>query len=95
MGRPLITSDVPGCREAVDANVSGLLCQAKCAVSLAEALHQFLLMPPDARAAMGAAGRRKMAREFDEKFVIDAYLQELLALGITPGSNTSAACKIA
>jgi len=84
VGRPLVTTDVPGCREAVDAGISGLLCQAKNTASLAEALRQFLLMPPAARVAMGAAGRRKMEREYDEQFVIDAYLHELVKLGVNP-----------
>lgn len=82
MGRPLIVSDVPGCREVVDEGVSGLLCQARDANSLAEKMVDFVQMPLAARAAMGLAGRRKMEREYDEKIVTAAYLQELTRLGL-------------
>lgn len=84
MGRPLIVSDVPGCREAIDAGVSGLLCQARDATSLAEKMREFIQMPPEARTAMGLAGRRKMEREFDETIVTDAYLYALARLGVGP-----------
>lgn len=82
MGRPIVTTDVPGCREAVDPDVSGLLCRVQDAEALAQALTRFLELPPAARAAMGDAGRRKMEREFDERIVIDAYLAELARLGV-------------
>ena len=81
MGRPLIVSDVPGCREVVDPDVSGLICNAKDARSLGDKLAQFAKFSSAERAAMGAAGRRKMEKEYDEKFVIDAYLTELASHG--------------
>ena len=82
MARPLIATDVPGCREALDDGVSGLLCRVKDAPDLAARMAQLIEMPPEARAAMGAAGRLKMEREFDEALVIDAYLAELARLGV-------------
>ena len=90
MGRPLIVSDVPGCREVVDAGISGLLCQARDATSLAATMADFLQMPGPARAAMGLAGRRKMEREYDEKFVTAAYLHELARLGVGEAPITGA-----
>jgi len=82
MARPLIATDVPGCREALDDGVSGLLCRLKDAPDLAARMVQLIEMTPEARAAMGAAGRLKMEREFDEAIVIDAYLAELARLGV-------------
>ena len=70
MGRPVITSDIPGCREAVIDGVSGLLCQPQDAGSLYDAMRRFLEIPEDARAAMGSAGRAHMERNFDKKQVV-------------------------
>lgn len=73
MARPLIATDVPGCRAVVDRDVSGLLCDVRSAESLAAAMDRFLALSPESRCAMGAAGRAKMEREFDQALVVDAY----------------------
>ncbi|MEO8141211.1 MAG: glycosyltransferase family 4 protein, partial [Sphingomicrobium sp.] len=76
MGRPLVASDVPGCREVIDDGVTGFLCEVRSAGSLAAAMERIAAMSPTERMAMGAAGRRKVAAEFDQKLVADAYLAE-------------------
>ncbi|WP_163848992.1 glycosyltransferase family 4 protein [Pseudooceanicola aestuarii] len=73
MGRPLITTDRPGCRDVVDAGHTGLLCRDRDARDLARKMAEIAEMSPTARRAMGAAGRKKMVREFDEMRVIGAY----------------------
>lgn len=73
MARPLIATDVPGCRAVLDQDVSGLFCEARDADSLAAAMRRFLHLPHEARVAMGRAGRAKMEREFDEAFITRAY----------------------
>jgi glycosyltransferase involved in cell wall biosynthesis len=73
MARPVIATDVPGCRSVLDHGVSGLLCEVRNAASLAEAFERFIALPPEARAAMGRAGRAKMEAEFDEKIVVAHY----------------------
>jgi glycosyltransferase involved in cell wall biosynthesis len=73
MARPLIATDVPGCRAVVDRDVSGFLCQVRSSDSLATAMERYLALSPDAQQAMGAAGRAKMEREFDQSLVVDAY----------------------
>lgn len=80
LARPIVTTDVPGCREVVDDGVNGFLCEARDADSLASAMRRFAGLSADARAAMGAAGRRKVERDFDEAIVIRAYLDRLAAL---------------
>ncbi|MEO6580569.1 MAG: glycosyltransferase family 4 protein [Sphingomicrobium sp.] len=77
MARPLIASDVPGCRDVIDDGVSGLLCQVRSGASLAGAMERMVGMTSADRAAMGAAGRRKVASEFDQSLVAAAYLAEL------------------
>ena len=54
-GRALITSDVPGCREAVEDGVSGFLCPAMDADALYIKMKAFLDLTPEQRAAMGRA----------------------------------------
>ena len=76
MGRPLIASDVPGCREVIDDGVTGFLCAVRSAGSLASAMERIAAMSPAERAAMGANGRRKVAAEYDQKLVAAAYLAE-------------------
>ena len=76
MGRPLIASDVPGCREVIDDGVTGFLCAVRSAGSLATAMERIAAMSPAERAAMGANGRRKVAAEYDQKLVAAAYLAE-------------------
>ena len=75
MGRPIVTTDVVGCRDAVDDGVNGLLCRVRDASDLAKKLECIIAMTPDERERMGDAGRKKMEREFDEKIVIERYLR--------------------
>ncbi|MEO4045290.1 glycosyltransferase family 4 protein [Hoeflea sp. CAU 1731] len=77
MARPLIATDVPGCRSIVDPGESGYLCEVKSGSSLAEACLRFLDQPYTAKIAMGAAGRRKMERQFEERIIIDSYFAAL------------------
>ena len=77
MARPLIASDVPGCRDVIDDGVTGLLCEVRSAASLADAMEQMIAMTPGERKAMGGAGRRKVESEFDQRLVVAAYLAEI------------------
>ena len=79
-GRPVITTDVPGCREAVDDGVTGLLCPARDASALTATVERFLGLPYDEKVQMGLAGREKMRKEFDREIVVRAYLKELECL---------------
>lgn len=73
-GRPIITSDVPGCRETVDDSRTGFLCEARSAECLTEAVERFLALPYEKKKQMGENGRRKVEKEFDRQIVVDAYL---------------------
>lgn len=77
MGRPVIATDVPGCRAVLDRDVSGFLCAPRDADSLAAQMERFLNLSATERAQMGTAGRAKMEREFDQKHVISAYAQAI------------------
>ena len=80
MARPLITTDVPGCRGVVDEGVNGYFCSVRDARSLAEAMMRFAKLSLAERQAMGAASRRKVQERFSEDVVIGAYLDELARL---------------
>ncbi len=81
-GLPLITTDVPGCREVVVNGENGILVPAKDSGALASAIIS-LLNDSARRLAMGRAARKKVMAEFDEKIVIDATIdvyEELVRL---------------
>jgi glycosyltransferase involved in cell wall biosynthesis len=67
--RPLITTDVPGCREVVTHLVDGLLIPVRDAHALARAIAELQDDPALAR-RLGEAARRKALAQFDEKIVI-------------------------
>lgn len=80
MARPIVATDVPGCREVVDDGVSGFLCAARDPQSLADAMERIGAASDAGRARMGAAGRAKVERSYDERIVIDAYLDAIRAI---------------
>lgn len=80
MGRPIIASNIPGCRETFEDNVTGIGFEAKDADSLANALKRFIDLPYEKKIQMGLAGREKVVREFDRQIVINKYLDEISAI---------------
>ncbi len=77
MGKPLITTNVTGCKEIVDDGKNGLLCKVRDSKDLADKMIQMLNLPVEQRAAMGKQGREKMINEFDKKIVVNAYLESI------------------
>ena len=70
-GRAIITTDISGCREAVDNGKSGMLCKVKSTDSLYKAMKRFTELSREKRELLGKAGREKMEREFDKKKVVE------------------------
>ena len=77
MARPVITSDIPGCWEAVIDGRSGLLCEAKNTQSLQETMKYFCSLPLDAKKRMGQAGREHMEMVFDKRNVVEKTIRRL------------------
>jgi glycosyltransferase involved in cell wall biosynthesis len=77
MGKPVVASDVPGCRDPVEDGKTGILCAARSASALADALAQMATLSAEDRHAMGQAGRAKIEAEYDERIVIARYMEEL------------------
>ena len=76
MGRPLITSDIPGCKEAVT-DASGMRCRPQDTDSLYACMRAFLRLSPQDRVAMGLAGREHIEATFDKTKVVDATMEAL------------------
>jgi glycosyltransferase involved in cell wall biosynthesis len=73
-GKPLITTDVPGCRETVQHGRNGYLCQVRDAADLASKLQAMAQLLPARLNAMGQASRELAEEKFDEKLVLREYL---------------------
>lgn len=71
MAKPVITTDVAGCREAVDENYNGFLAQAKNSQSLADAMKKFIALSHQEAVLMGQNGRQKVLDEFDDRKIAD------------------------
>ena len=72
VGRPIITSDIPGCREAVEDGKTGLLCKVRDADSLYGQMCRMTDTPFAERQNMGRAAHEKMVQEFDKQRVVTA-----------------------
>ena len=72
-GRAVVTSDVPGCRDAIIPNKSGLLVPPKDSEKLAEALN-YLINNKDVRISMGKTGRILAEEKFEIKKIIKQHI---------------------
>lgn len=79
-GRPVITTDRTGCREAVDDGITGFVVPERNRNELFAAVERFLSLTNDQKKAMGLRGRKKMEHEFDRRIVVDAYLDAIKGL---------------
>ena len=77
MAKPIVTTDVPGCRDVVDDRVNGFLCEVRNYKSLAEKMEKMISLSDIERKIMGRKGREKIIKEFDEKIVVEKYLNAI------------------
>ena len=76
-GRPVITSDIPGCREAVDEGTTGFLCKVRDTDSLYTQMARMAAVSVSDRRAMGQAAHEKMVQEFDKHRVVEKTVSAL------------------
>ena len=76
-GRPVIASNISGCKEAFEEGVTGFGFTPGNADDLIRALESFLELSKEKQEEMGKAAREKMEREFDRSMVTDAYMEEV------------------
>ncbi len=77
-GRPVITSDIPGCNEAVENTVTGYLVKAKNPESLYQAMKKICLLPDEYRCLMGILGRERMSKMFDRNLIVSQTVYALI-----------------
>ena len=78
-GRPIITSNIPGCKEAVIDGVSGFLCEPKNVDSLYEAMKRMMRLSREEREQIGKAGRKHMENVFDKRKVVEETINYLFS----------------
>lgn len=78
MARPIITTDMPGCRDTIIDQQTGFLCQPKNSADLAQKMATMIELGQGGRKKLGQSGRRLMSQNFSEKIVLDAYLGVLM-----------------
>ena len=76
-GLPSITTDVPGCRNIIQDNVNGFICEARNSKSLELAMLRMLNSSDEDIIRMGKTARNIVENRFDEKIVIEAYVDAL------------------
>lgn len=76
-GKPILTTNAPGCSRTVDHGINGLLCEVKSAKSLALQMERLLMMPDQEILEMGRQSRIKALREFDVNIVISEYIDKI------------------
>ena len=78
MGRPVITSNIHGCLEAVENGVTGFLCKKQNSDSLYQMMNKFCELPYGTRREMGIAGRKHMEEQFDKRLVVEETVKWLM-----------------
>jgi len=76
-GRPILASNISGCKETFDEGISGYKFEVKNARSLSNTIIKFINLPYSQKAQMGRSGRQKMEREFDRNIVVARYMQSI------------------
>ena len=77
MERPVIVSNAPGCVDIVDHQINGLICKVKSSSDLADKMVNMFSMSKEMRQEMAINGRSKVEDFFDEKIVINTYIESI------------------
>ncbi|HAT4328043.1 glycosyltransferase family 4 protein [Clostridium perfringens] len=77
MGRSLITSNIPGCREAVKDNESGFLHRVKDSKDLANKIEKFILLSNEEKISFGKESRKIVEEKFDKKKVVQKTIENI------------------
>ena len=80
-GRPIVTTNIPGCKEAVLCGKSGFLCEAQSVESLYEAMKKIIQANREERIKMGKCAREYMINNFEKEIIVDETLEHLFVEG--------------
>ncbi|HVI45454.1 MAG TPA: glycosyltransferase family 4 protein [Chitinophaga sp.] len=78
--RPIIASNIPGCKQIVEDGKTGFLCRPKDKADLARQMEKFILLDQETRINMGRQARKKMMNEFSEQIIISGYMERIFEL---------------
>lgn len=81
MGRPLIASNINGCKEAIIENKSGFLCETKNVDSLYKAIKKYIELPFEEKQKMGKLSRKHMEENFDKRKVVEKTILAMFGEG--------------
>ena len=73
MAKPLIASDIAGCKEVIDEGVNGYLVKPMDGQDLADKMKLFYLLSDQAKVEMGEQSRKKAIREFSMDIIYESY----------------------
>lgn len=76
-GRPLIASNIPGCKETIEESVNGYTFEKKSAQSLITVIEEFIKLPYEKKQEMGLKSRMKIEKEFNRDIVVNSYLVQI------------------
>ncbi len=79
--RPLIASDIPGCREIVQNNVSGFVFPPKNNLAFHSVLEEFIKLPIETKRVFGKMSRKLVEEKFDRNIVVEKYIEKINHLG--------------
>jgi glycosyltransferase involved in cell wall biosynthesis len=77
LAKPIVATDVAGCRQVVEDGLNGLLCKVQSPVDLAEKMKTMMHLSDSRRQSMGELGRRKMETEFSDVTVLNKYMKAM------------------
>lgn len=76
-GRPVLASNIPGCKEGYDDGITGIGFEPRDEEAFYKAVKRFLMLSYEERKEMGKNARKKIEREFDRKIVVESYIEEI------------------
>lgn len=82
MGKPIITTNAVGCKEVVDHEINGFLCNVRDSEDLADKMLRMAEISPAQRDQMGINSRKKVEIQFDEDIVLNKYMNDIAAVTI-------------
>jgi glycosyltransferase involved in cell wall biosynthesis len=80
LGKPIIATDVPGCRDTVEHGFNGFLCKVKDPQDLADKMRQIMHLSDHRLRQMGSNSRQLAVERFDQNIVIGKYQRALYSL---------------
>ncbi len=90
MAKPIIATDVSGCRDVVEDGVNGFLCPPRDSKALLDKMEKMAGLDIRERIRLGNNGREKVKRDFDQNIVIEKYIRavgDILVCGIKNANN--------